>query len=234
MQFTRPGIPLTLASLATLGLLLALGFWQLDRMGEKRDLIARIAARTIAAPLPAPEFAASPNFDLEYRQVFAGGSYRHDLEIPLYAIGPGGLPGYRIYTPLQRPAGDSILVNRGWVPPALQDPALRPEGLPSGAVTVQGVLRLAPGKARFTPENQPAKNAWYWLDMELIAAERGLENLAYYVIQLTADPDRPGPPYAMSGKPKIANNHLGYVLTWFSLALALVVMFAIYHRREAD
>ncbi len=234
MQFIRPKISLTIAALATLALLLALGFWQLDRLGEKRDLIDKIAERIVAEPRPAPAYPASPEIDLEYQRVLATGIYSHELEIPVYAIGPGGLPGYRIHTPLERQGGGVIMVNRGWVPLELKDPALRPEGLLPGLVTVAGILRHPAAQARFTPDNKPAENAWYWLDMELAASERNLDNLAYYVIQAVPDPDSPGPPHGSSGKPNIANNHLGYVFTWFSLALALVVIFAIYHRREAD
>ncbi len=234
MRFTRPKPSLTVAALVVMAILLGLGFWQLDRLGQKRDLIAKITERSISEPVPAPGFSQPGDIDFEYRRVTASGTFRHDLEIPVYAIGPGGAPGYRIHTPLERNSGGVVLVNRGWVPTALKDRALRAEGLAPGVVTIAGILRHPQAKARFTPENQPQTNAWLWLDMELAAAGRGLENLAYYVIYAVADPDSPGPPHGAISAPYIANNHLGYMLTWFSLALALVVIFAVYHLPRDD
>ncbi|MCH8861945.1 MAG: SURF1 family protein [Proteobacteria bacterium] len=234
MRFTRPKLSRTIAALAVMAILLGLGFWQLDRLGQKRDLILKIAERAISEPVPAPGFSEPGDIDFEFRRATATGTFRHDLEIPVYAIGPGGAPGYRIYTPLERNSGGVILVNRGWVPTALKGRALRAEGLPPGVVTVVGILRHPGAKARFTPENQPQTNAWFWLDLDLAADARGLENLAYYFIEAAADPDSPGPPRGATSAPYIANNHLGYMLTWFSLALALAVIFAIFHRRKDD
>ncbi len=234
MLFTRPKPSLTIAALMVMAILLGLGFWQLDRLGQKRELIAKIAEGAVSEPVLAPGFSEPRDIDFEYRRVTATGTFRHDLEIPVYAIAPGGAPGYRIHTPLERNSGGVILVNRGWVPTALKDQASRAEGLSPGVVTVVGRLRHPGAKARFTPENQPQTNAWFWLDLDLAASERGLENLAYYVIEAAADPDSPGPPRGATNLPYIANNHLGYMLTWFSLALALFVIFAIYHLRKDD
>ena len=234
MRFTRPKPSLTVAALVVMAILLGLGFWQLDRLGQKRALILKIAERSVSEPLPAPGFSQPRNADFEFRRVTARGTFRHDLEIPVYALGPGGAPGYRIHTPLERNSGGVVLVNRGWVPTALKDRALRAEGLASGVVTVAGILRHPQGKARFTPENQPQTNAWFWLDLDLAADARGLENLAYYFIEAAADPDSPGPPRGATSAPYIANNHLGYLLTWFSLALALAVIFAVYHLPRDD
>lgn len=234
MLFTRPKPSPTIAALAVMAILLGLGFWQLDRLGQKRDLILKIAERAISEPVPAPGFSEPGDIDFEFRRATATGTFRHDLEIPVYAIGPGGAPGYRIYTPLERNSGGVILVNRGWVPTALKGRALRAEGLPPGVVTVVGILRHPGAKARFTPENQPQTNAWFWLDLDLAADARGLENLTYYFIEAAADPDSPGPPRGATNVVYIANNHLGYMLTWFSLALALAVIFAIFHLRKDD
>lgn len=217
-----------------LALLLWLGFWQLDRLQQKNALITRIAEGAVSRPVPAPEYSSSLNLDLEYSRVTATGIYRHDLEIPVHAIGRGGRPGYRIYTPFERVTGSVILVNRGWVSKAMKDPASRRAGLLPGVVAVEGALRIPGAKARFAPENQPENNDWYWLDMDLAASARQLDRLAWYIIVAAADPQSPGPLRGATSAPNIANNHLGYMLTWFSLAFALVVIFAIYHRRKAD
>lgn len=234
LRFTRPKPSLVIAALVAMALLLGLGFWQLDRLQQKRVIIEKIAAGAVARPVPAPGYGKTRNSDMQYRRVFATGIYRHDLEIQVYAIGGSGAPGFRVFTPLERDTDGVILVNRGWVAQALKDPRSRREGLARGVVTIEGILRNPGVQGRFTPENSPRKNAWFWLDMELVAAERGLEELSYYILQAAADPGSPGPPRGSTSGPYVANNHFGYMLTWFSLALTLALIFAIYHRRKAD
>ncbi|RYF82333.1 MAG: hypothetical protein EOO29_07475, partial [Comamonadaceae bacterium] len=64
-------------------LLLALGTWQVQRLGWKRDLIARVDARVHAAPVPAPGAAQWPGIDAashEYLRVALHGRFLNDKE----------------------------------------------------------------------------------------------------------------------------------------------------------
>jgi surfeit locus 1 family protein len=87
------------------------------------------------------------------------------------------------------------------------------------------------GQAYFDPANDPAANLWYWWDVKAMLARSGLPKDLKpfpFVVQLlpgttTAEFPRPEEP-----KANLANNHLGYAITWFGLALTLLAVSAFY------
>lgn len=91
-------------------------------------------------------------------------------------IGPrmrDGTDGYMVVTPLERENGTTILVNRGWIDKKHRDKRTRPDGLPTGEVTVEGLLREPWKKNMFTPDNQPEKGMFYFPDVKQMAALTG-------------------------------------------------------------
>ena len=101
------------------------------------------------------------------------GRLRHDKEM---LIGPrvrDGKDGYMVVTPLERENGTTILVNRGWIDKAHRDQRTRPDSLPKGLVTVEGLLREPWKKNMFTPNNRPERGEFYFPDVEQMAALTG-------------------------------------------------------------
>ena len=142
----------------------------------------------------------------------------------------GGGPGWTIITPAISAAGDGVLVDRGQVPPD----RLGKVAPPAGEVEITGIVRLhTSGKGYFDPDNDPAKNAWYWWDVPAMLKASGFppENRPLpFVVQIlpgTVAADYPKPP---EPKSDLRNNHLGYANTWFGLAAVLVVMTGLYIR----
>ena len=85
-----------------------------------------------------------------------------------------GNDGYLVITPLERDGkGTTVLVNRGWIPKKWKEQKTRPDGLPRGEVTVEGLLREPWKKNMFTPENKPENKAFYFPDVEQMAALTG-------------------------------------------------------------
>ena len=155
----------------------ALGTWQVFRLEWKTELIAKFEDRLIRDPLPLPpkiDPAAINDFD--YRRVYATGHFRHDQEM---LIGPrihDGKNGYLVITPLERDAvGSTVLVNRGWIPKKLKSQADRKLGLPTGQVTVEGLLREPWKKNIFTPDNKPQLSEYYFPDVEQMANLTGTQ-----------------------------------------------------------
>lgn len=141
-----------------------MGTWQIQRLEWKTDLVAKFEDRLVKPPLPLPPVAdpdAVSEFD--YRRVYATGRLRHDQEM---LIGPRlqeGKDGFLVITPLDRgDHGSTVLVNRGWIPKAKRNQRDRPEGLPRGEVTVQGLLRSPFKKNMFTPDNKPEEGKFYF------------------------------------------------------------------------
>lgn len=126
-------------------------------------------------PLPLP-LKVDPEAvkDFDYRRVYASGHLRHDQEM---LIGPrmhDGQNGYLVVTPLEREGkGSTVLVNRGWIPKAKEKQRDRTTGLPTGPVTVEGLLREPWKRNFFTPANQPAKKEFYFPDVEQMASLTG-------------------------------------------------------------
>ncbi|WP_164751195.1 SURF1 family protein, partial [Mesorhizobium sp. M7A.F.Ca.CA.002.05.1.1] len=158
-------------------ILLVLGTWQMQRLYWKEGLLQTIDQRTHSAPLPLvaveKEFAATG--DVDYTPVTVTGTFLHQGERHFYATWEGDA-GFNVYTPLALDDGRFVLINRGFVPYDLKDAAKRAKGQVAGSVTVTGLARNPlPGKpSMMLPDNDVAKNIFYWKDRDVMAASAGL------------------------------------------------------------
>lgn len=224
----------TVMTLLALPILIGLGVWQLERLAWKDHLIASIAdgLRKTPAPLEQPADAWKALARLEYVPVSVRGRFRHADERHLFATADGVM-GWHVYTPLETEGGHVVLVNRGFVPDQLKDPAKRPAGQVADAVTVTGLLRQPGVRGWFEPEPDRVRNVWYWRDLDALAASLPADvprdRILPFFVDAAAEPANPG------GWPKggvtrldIPNRHLEYALTWFGLAATLVAVFAAY------
>jgi surfeit locus 1 family protein len=230
----RPTFWPTVFSLPALLICLALGAWQIERLFWKQDLIARRDAAVAAAPAPVPKTLAEAR-GMEYRHVSDEGSFLYDKEIFLGATSDAGGQGYQVLTPLLEPGGRVVFVNRGYIPAELKDSARRSAAQIPGTVHVQGLLRLPP-TARpnwFLPDNRPDLNYWFWVDLPAMAAADNLDRVAPFYIDADATPNPGGWPKGGVTRLTLPNNHLQYAITWFSLAIALIVIYVLFHRRNA-
>lgn len=223
----RPRLWPTVITVPALLVLLGLGTWQLQRLEWKTALIeARDAA--LAQP-PVELTAATPPETLRFRRAEATGTFLHEHELHLGPRVHGGRAGLHVLTPLRLADGGLLLVNRGWVPESARNPATRPEGQVGGETTVRGVIMALFGPNPFTPENDPAGNSWYWIDLPAMARAVG-EPLLPMV--LAADETaRGGLPIGGQGRPELRNQHLEYAITWYALAAALAAIYVLFHRR---
>lgn len=229
-------------ALAAIGIavLIGLGFWQLERLAWKEDLIARVEARTKLPAVPIPAEADWPNVNAardEYRHVSANGRFQHAREALVYMAlseskGRFFGQGYWVLTPLELVSGAIVIVNRGFVPLERKDPATRREGQIEGRVTVTGLLRMPEIPNWFTPANEPARGAWYRRDPAEIARHFGLVRAASFMIDADAAPVPGVLPQGGETRLVFANDHLGYALTWFGLALALLGVFTVFARQR--
>jgi surfeit locus 1 family protein len=219
--------------------LLALGTWQVQRLHWKENLIATIEARRSAAPLTLAEIEAryQSTGDVDYTPVAATGTFRHGGERHFLATWKGQ-SGFFVYTPLELADGRFVFVNRGFVPYALKDPAKRPQGQVEGEVAVTGLARNAlPQKpSSLVPDNDPAKNVFYWKDRDAMARSAGLRAAAEIVpvfIDAGAAPNPGGFPIGGVTLIGLPNSHLQYAVTWYGLAAALVGVLgvALWRRR---
>jgi surfeit locus 1 family protein len=218
--------PAFLIGLTSIALLLfagfgALGLWQVQRLGWKRALIARVESGLRAPPVPAPLRASGTD---EYRRVTLTGTFLHDKAALTQAATVLGA-GFWVLTPLRRGDGAVTLVNRGFVPSRKAVYAR-----PAGAVRVTGLLRLTEPGGGFLRSNDPAADRWHSRDVAAIAAARGLSRVTPYFVDADANPDPRALPVGGLTVVRFPNNHLQYAITWFALAAMTVAGYILVMR----
>jgi surfeit locus 1 family protein len=225
---------LTAFAAAALAVLLGLGVWQLQRLQWKEGLIAEIEARTKALPISLDEAVAlaRKGEDVSYLRVRAEGRFAHDQERYFFTSVDGNV-GWDVITPLTTPTGEVVLIDRGFVPDALKDPASRPQGQIESPVTVMGLARPPETQGRFVPDNDAARNRWFWRDLTGMARSMfpsGAPDLAPFFLEAEKGDAPSGWPRGGQTRLDIPNDHLQYAITWFAIAFCLVVIYVLYVR----
>lgn len=223
--------------LVGIAILVSLGSWQVRRLAWKEALLAAIDQRvhSQARPLSELEKQFSETADVDYWPVTVEGSFEHGKERHFLATYDGEA-GFYVYTPLKLVDGRFVLVNRGFVPYDLKDAAKRPEGEIAGLVKVTGLARnpLAEKPSSLVPDNDLAKNIFYWKDRDVMAKSVGLDPAALVPFFVDADktPNPGGLPVGGVTIIDLPNSHLQYAITWYGLAAALAAVLGTWLWRQ--
>ncbi len=218
-------------ALAIVSALVGLGTWQVQRLAWKTDLIATMEARMQASAINLKDALDLTVAEAEWRPVTTSGRLLDRHSVALYRISTEGDAGYQILTPMAVDGVGDILINRGFVAASSFQDALSGVAPPSyEAVTVTGILRPDEEQSAFTNDNDPRTGAWYWIDLDALGREAGVELLPVMIVadadpaggELIGDQARFDPP----------NQHLQYAITWYSLAVAALVIYVLLLRRR--
>jgi surfeit locus 1 family protein len=230
----RSWIGLLIPAFLVFLVLIGLGTWQLQRKAWKEGLIAALDAQLAAPPIGLPPPAAWPSLDqqgAEYRRVTVSVQFDNAKEALVFAAASAfrpdvTSPGYWVFTPARLADGGVVMVNRGFVPEGRQETISRPEGQLSGPLQIVGAMRWPDGRHWFTPNDEPEHNLWFSRDPQAIAAAKGIGPVAPFYIEQ----ESPAPPGGLPQPGKLVvrlpDDHLQYALTWYGLAIVLVVTFA--------
>jgi len=213
-RFLPPFWPAALIGLAGVAMLVALGVWQIDRMGQKHALLAAIGTRIHAAPVALPGHP-DPDGD-RYLAVTVSGHFAGQA-IYVFSTPPGVGPGYRVVRPFLTGGGRRILVDRGWIRDA--SGATKPvDPLDVGqSYTLVGNLDWPRETDRYTPAPDTAHGIRFSRDVPAMAKEMNTEPVLL-VVASSEPPDAALVPLPVSTA-GIPDDHLQYALTWFGLAL---------------
>ena len=235
----------TLFSALLLPLLISLGVWQLDRGEQKKtiqqswleqqalpplDYLADEGLRlqsSIVSP-PATDETGSLELPQSYRRIKMTGEFSTSRYWLIENKFFDGNLGYQIVMPFVLLSGETVLVNRGWVPSS----AYRMENpefiTPDDERVITGTW-LIPSDSRFIDQQDVAKITWPYRLLEVDSAlmARQLElPLVNMILQLDADSagalNINWQPINMS--PQM---HRGYAVQWFSMAAALFIIWFI-------
>lgn len=229
----------TLLVIAGVGVLIRLGFWQLDRLEWRRAFNARATSQ-----LNAPELdlnASQPVDDLyemEYRRVAVTGKYDFSQEVLLRNQVWENRLGYHVLTPMKITGSEwYVLVDRGWIP--FEDADSRSKYQEPGEIRVQGMLRRGQEKPDFGGVADPALapgetrlDAWNVVNLPRITEQSKLKLLPGYIIQApqaswTSLPYRSLPVIEIS-----EGSHQSYAMQWFSFAAILGLGYPFFVRRQ--
>jgi surfeit locus 1 family protein len=241
MKARRSFLLLTIAMLAVLACLVALGTWQVARLQWKTDLIESVNQRIEGAPVPLTEIVTlhEQTGDVNFYPVVAEGAFLSGEVHYLNTL--NGASGWNIYAPFQLNDGQIVIVNRGFVPAQLKERELRPEPDFIGIQTqLTGLSRnaLTEKPSSILPDNNIGKNEYYWRslpDMLEYLPLDGQDVLPFFIDAGAEMTPEGGLPKAGTTRVSFSNNHLQYVITWYGLAVALIgVYIAMVRRRRGE
>ena len=218
----------TLLTIPLVMLLMSLGGWQLSRLAEKTELISKFEKRSKSQPISVNQISG-PIADFEFRRIGVTGKYLHQSEIYLTGRTYEGNAGFHVITPFET-NNKKILVNRGWVSEDYKKPNSRPFSLIEGENYIEGILRLPGRKGFFVPENEPEQGFWFTLKPDEIARYLKQDEIKQdFYIDIIRTGEVITLPIAAEININVRNSHFNYALTWFGLALTLLVIYCIFH-----
>ena len=215
----------------------SLGFWQLDRLAERREMNQiREEMRTQASLALPAETLPEPLWSWNERPVTAYGRFATE---PVFLIVNRALhsqAGAHVVSPLQTEAGDWLWVDRGWVPVSMRE---EPPAPPEGQVRIQGYWQALPDDGYASRRSELAEHLWLRLDpegkterTEEIDPEWAEAEFLPYGLVMT-EPVVPDDEYPIQValSPLGEGAHLSYAIQWFAFATIFLVGWMFYLRK---
>jgi cytochrome oxidase assembly protein ShyY1 len=235
-------------TLVIVAIFVGLGLWQLQRRVEKHALIAALTERLAAAPVPLPPPSAWSGLNAakdEFRRVTLTATYARLSDAMVYSAGSAvredaSTPGTWAFLPAKIASGEMVVIDAGFVANTMQDRGVEDRAvtkLVTGEpVTLTGYLRFPESPGLFTPSPSRDKRLWFARD-HLAMAEMlgwGKENnkIAPFYIDLETPVPQNGIPRPGPLQVHLKDDHLQYAITWFTLAFAVAVAFAVWWRKR--
>ncbi|MDC3028350.1 SURF1 family protein [Candidatus Pelagibacter sp.] len=197
----------------------ALGSWQIVRLNWKNNLILEIE-NSLKNP---PVELTNSNVE-NYLKIKTSGSIDLEKQIYLYNLNDTGTPGFEVINPILI-NNTNYLINRGWIPfekKNSQEINIFDEN------DIIGTLKLQGRKNIFKPDNDLEENYWFSLNREDILKFTGKE-FSKYIIYLNGNYQVPKPKKITAN---ISNNHQKYALTWFSLAISILLLYLYFRKKN--
>lgn len=194
----------------------------MQRLIWKENLLATLDERIHEQPISAAEFSDIESDEFRLLEDFGHYDFANEMQVLHQSY--NGKVGTHIITPFVTDTGEIFLVNRGWVP--YEEEFHKPEGKQH----VYGVIRKNPRHGYFALENEPEKNIWYNINLDEMGSDAGF----YIEAQSEDDELKADYPIALPKEIKIYNEHLQYVITWFGMCVALLIMyyFRFFHDKK--
>ncbi|GIV78384.1 MAG: SURF1-like protein [Litorilinea sp.] len=216
----------TLLVIAGVAVLIRLGFWQLDRLEQRRAFNAMVAERWKQEPYDLAHNPLPADLqELEYRRVEVEGEFDYERQLVLVSqTRSDGAPGVILVTPLVFEDGRAVLVARGWIPSDLAAPENWPQFQEPPGQPVIGLIQesqmLPNGEAPPIPDSPQTE--WFRINIDAIQPQMPYQLLPVFILQLPEE-GRPydALPYREEPLRLDEGSHLSYAIQWFTFAAIL-------------
>jgi surfeit locus 1 family protein len=198
---------------------ISLGSWQIIRLNWKNNLILEIE-NSLKNP---PEELTKHNLE-NYLKIKTSGYIDFDKQIYLYNLNDKGAPGFEVINPILI-NNENYLINRGWIPFEKKDTKeidIFDENNIIGTLKIQGKKNI------FKPNNDLEENYWFSLNRKDIKKFTG-KDFSKYIIYLGGNYQFPKPKKITAN---ISNNHQKYAITWFSLAISILLLYLYFRKKN--
>jgi surfeit locus 1 family protein len=223
----KPKWSMVIITLIFLAILLYLGFWQLQRAQEKRDLQAIYNGRMHSIPLQLSQLN-KPLEVLRYYPVQLTGYYDNAHTILLDNKVNNHRIGYEVLTPFILPnSQNAILVNRGWISAGTNRAILPTIPAITSERTIDGIIYVALGKAFTLSDKLETPGSWPLRVQTVQLPELAkLLNKPLFPFTVLLAPNVSGG-FVREWQPVVMPpyKHTGYAVQWFSLAALLIILF---------
>jgi cytochrome oxidase assembly protein ShyY1 len=242
------GAGFSVFTLAMVAVFVGLGVWQLQRRAEKHALIAALTERLAAEPAPLPlpsQWSALTSEHDEFRRVRFSATYASGPDAMVYSSGSAvrediSGPGTWVFLPARLASGETVAINAGFVQNTMQDRTQQDRAvarlITNAPVTLTGYIRFPESAGVLTPAEDAMKRLWFTRDHLAMAHALGWGPQGNPVAPFYSDLETPVP---ASGIPKpgalevhLKDDHMQYAITWFGLAGAVVIAFAVWLRAQ--
>ena len=159
-----------------------------------------------------------------YLKIKTSGSIDFENQIYLYNLNDKGTPGFEVINPIIV-NNKNFLINRGWIPFEKKGSKDIYEFDENNII---GILKSQGRKNIFKPDNDIKENYWFSLDRDDILIFTG-KNFSKYIIYLEGNYQFPSPKKITAN---ISNNHQKYAITWFSLALSILLLYLYFRKKN--
>jgi surfeit locus 1 family protein len=198
---------------------IALGSWQIIRLNWKNNLILEIEN---SFKNPAVELTKSNSEN--YLKIKTSGTINFDKQIYLYNLNENGTPGFEVINPILI-NGEDFLINRGWIP--FEKKNVKEIDV-INEKNIIGTLKFQGKRNIFKPDNDIEENYWFTLNRDDISKFTGKE-FSKYIIYLDGNYQIPRPKKITAN---ISNNHQKYAITWFSLAISILLLYLYFRKKN--
>jgi surfeit locus 1 family protein len=202
-----------------ISIFIALGSWQLVRLNWKLDLIEQIQSSLKDEPININNTALK-----NYLRIKAVGTIDFENQIYLYNLNEKGAPGFEVINPIKINK-ENYLLNRGWIPFNKKNDK---EINIIDENNIVGVLRKQIKANMFKPKNDISNNYWFTLNREDLYDFTG-KKFSPYIIYLSSKNEFPKTKLITAN---ISNNHKKYAITWFSLAISILLIYLYFRKKN--